>query len=333
MLSFTLCFLVTLFGLSSASPKLWWQKPVEGLSVGGRPSIRQIKYLSEGGFKSIITLFNFTNPIPELDVPVSMEAERLSKSLGMEYDYVITSGMNFRTLEPPHKFGELYQTMPKPIYLHCFIGYSAFFTAYSYFANASRGDSEFKPRITVDELYRKALSLGWDFQNDPEGLPGLIDILAGKPTEPLGKLNMSLPAYNMQYWLPKPIYDNLYVAGQIQSDQLSFIKAAGFDTIINLREDREEVTLLNVKDNTGAERQRPENLKKNRIDVNKLNTYISAESRVNYEVRNRLEFGDDVGYSEAMEREAVKKAGLKYLHLPTSKFEISSSNVHPALFS
>ena len=78
MLSFTLCFLVTLFGLSSASPKLWWQKPVEGLSVGGRPSIRQIKYLSEGGFKSIITLFNFTNPIPELDVPVSLEAERLS---------------------------------------------------------------------------------------------------------------------------------------------------------------------------------------------------------------------------------------------------------------
>ena len=64
----------------------------------------------------------------------------------------------------------------------------------------------------------------------------------------------------------------------------------------------------------GAEGQRPENLEKNRMNVNKLNTYIRPDSRVNYEVSNRLEFANDVGYSETMERDAVTKAGLKFIH-------------------
>ena len=63
-------------------------------------------------------------------------------------------------------------------------------------------------------------------------------------------------------------------------------------------------------------------LLENRIDPDKPTTYISATSDVNYESRNPLEFGDEGGYNETLERLAVEgfKDNITYVHLPMAGF-------------
>ena len=52
------------------------------------------------------------------------------------------------------------------------------------------------------------------------------------------------------------------------------------------------------------------------LSIRRPNSYISDSSTTNYEALNVEEFGDDVGYSEPLERAAVESAGLKYMHMP-----------------
>jgi hypothetical protein len=109
----------------------------------------------------------------------------------------------------------------------------------------------------------------------------------------------------------------------------------GIDVIANSRKgnsipstnkhSQEEVTLLNIKDKTGtytgSGRQSVQQLEANRLDSGKPSTYISSTSTVNYDVRNALEFGDDVGYNETIERNTIMKMlpSVDYVHLPVGK--------------
>ena len=106
----------------------------------------------------------------------------------------------------------------------------------------------------------------------------------------------------------------------------------GFDAIVNLRQGKtspgnvasqEEVTLLNIMDDTGtytgAGRQSKTELEKNRIDPTKTNEYVSDRSDVNYISRNALEFGDDIGYNEEWEKKNVTATGIQYMHTPAGK--------------
>ena len=85
----------------------------------------------------------------------------------------------------------------------------------------------------------------------------------------------------------------------------------------------EEVTLLNVRDNTGPDRQVAANLESSRIDPSKPNSYISQNATRNYEMENRHEFGDNIGYSEALEQEEVGKFWpfINYIDLPICKYD------------
>ena len=105
--------------------------------------------------------------------------------------------------------------------------------------------------------------------------------------------------------------------------------STGFKGIVNLRQgvttsgdpSQEEVTLLNIADDTGTYanggRQVETQLLDSRLNEQVLTDYISENSTLNYEDKNELEFGDDVGYSETMEMEALEAVeGLQYLHTP-----------------
>ena len=89
---------------------------------------------------------------------------------------------------------------------------------------------------------------------------------------------------------------------------------------------QEAVTLLNVKDGTATygdnkhgPRQVPFTLESLRTNVDRPSEYISADSDVNYEVKNEAEFGDEIGYNEELEKEEFDKSGLPYFHMPVGK--------------
>ena len=88
---------------------------------------------------------------------------------------------------------------------------------------------------------------------------------------------------------------------------------------------QEEVTLLNIRDvtgtYTGSGRQSTQQLVTSRLDPSKPNRYISQTSTVNYESRNSLEFGDDIGYNETLERRKIVQTllAVEYIHLPVGK--------------
>ena len=128
----------------------------------------------------------------------------------------------------------------------------------------------------------------------------------------------------------KHVSGNWYFAGQFHSTSLSVIREAGIKVILNVRtgfavKSRlmpiEEVTLLNIKDGTGTYRQggrqSKSRLLQTRIDPNKPNEYISKDSEVNYQSINPLEYGDNLGYSESLEKLDVMKNGMRYIHTQT----------------
>ncbi|ELU05490.1 hypothetical protein CAPTEDRAFT_207329 [Capitella teleta] len=131
-------------------------------------------------------------------------------------------------------------------------------------------------------------------------------------------------------WVIKPVYRNVYIAGQIQSNYFPDM-ADLFSVFFNLRRGtvseidgeptQEEVTLINVHDKTGTYtnegRQKKENLLRGRIIATRPNEYIAFESDVNYQARNPLEFGDDIGYNETWSRMYIESVtSYKYIHTP-----------------
>ena len=176
------------------------------------------------------------------------------------------------------------------------------------------------------EMFNHFAGLGYD----PAFWPFVVDVtgeISGETIEladiPKADVSLSAAEWNFNYWQVLPVHGRMYAAGQMQTNQLDAIALANFTTVINLRQNdpqEEEVTLLNIADGTGEGRQLKGNLEKNRLDKNKDNSYISDTSEVNYESSNNLEFGDDVGYNEALEKEAFSsKPKLTYHHTPIGK--------------
>ena len=75
----------------------------------------------------------------------------------------------------------------------------------------------------------------------------------------------------------------------------------------------------------GEGRQSVTELLKNRLDPDKPTTYISNTSTVNYESWNLIEFGDDIGNNETLERIAVESFSdnITYVHLPIGKWSMT----------
>ncbi|CAH1800703.1 unnamed protein product [Owenia fusiformis] len=305
----------------------------------GRLSERMVKYASEVGFKSIISVFNFTNEYHHGDefFPTTEDTKIVAESLaGIKFGIAHRSANletnDWRNIRIVHAFTELVnvQQFPKPILVHSGVGYSASFYLLNYFANETRHNPSFEPKITARKLIKIGANFGFDFTND-EKLMEIVSETTGEKTSAITINSQDMPIghdwYN--YWEAMHVYKNIFIAGQIWSSHLQRIKEAGFSTIFNLRNgpaensipSQEEVTLLNIRDGTGTYemggRQSKKRLEETRIDASKPNEYISNTSMVNYESMNSLEFGDSIGYNEMKERMAIEALGIKYIHQPT----------------
>ncbi|CAH1783486.1 unnamed protein product [Owenia fusiformis] len=323
------------FDANNPMRKTWWAKRIANdFYTAGRISARQIKYAQEDGFKSIISVINFTEPLTNglEEFPTSTDCQEIAKNAGIRYEVVVPPSGNWKQdLEFVRLFTILADSLPKPLLVHCGVSYAATFSLLNYFANKYRNDSTFTPKVDGKTFFEIASMHGMNY-NEPE-FKQTVSLVTGEDISG----NVAVPDIPMgQWWWPtwqiKPVYKNMFVAGQIHFTSLAGLNSTGFKSLINHRRgvtlspndptpSQEEASLLNIRDQTGtyAEggRQNITRLLATRIDPSRPNTYISNTSLVNYEARNQLEFGDDVGYNETMERQAVEAAGLKYYHHPT----------------
>ncbi|KAI0235674.1 hypothetical protein LSAT2_013811 [Lamellibrachia satsuma] len=279
------------------SPKTWWTKKISSdLYTAGRLTERQIKYAADAGFRTIVSLIEFPNSYDigddrVLSTTASRDvAERLA---GITFEVLVKSKAEVPKMETVRKFATIMSRAAKPVLLHCVTAYTASFMALTYLG--------YNKQMNSLHIYSYGSRLGYDFTSKAP-FRNLISNVTGEPplTNPPTP-DVTIRAWNKKYWLMKPVYKNWFMAGQIQSNY-------------------EEVTLLNIRDNTGTYeetgRQSTERLQASRIDPARRNEYISPDSTVNYERKNILEYGDDIGYNAALEKHDMKSNKFTYHQTP-----------------
>lgn len=324
-------------GLNSPS-KVWWAKEITpDFHVAGRLTERQIKYASEAGFRSILSLFMYeTDDYGSFGgeyLPTTAEAWASAHLAGLQYVALIEGNADWGSVDTIQKFAEVLPALRRPILMHCDRGYTITFVTLMHMANQTRYNSSYEPKIYSEQFYKITAAMGLDFTHDD-----LKEVVANVTGE---ELVQNPPKHNcepeewLDFWLAHPVSNNWYVSGQIRQCDIKVLEATGFKAVVNMRlgltdgekPSQERVTLLNVRDgpttygnNTILPRQDLKTLESNKINSHLSSDYISEKSKINYEAENPGEFGDDIGYNEPMEAELVKQSSIKYYHIPVCKF-------------
>ena len=316
--------------------KTWWAKKItDDIYVAGRLTEREVKYAVEGGFKTIMANFNFTErgdyggePLPTTD---EMAAMIIDLSPEATFGGVVVLDSPWASVRNVEHFNEMMATASRPVLLHCGVAFSSTFMVLGHFAIESRKDSNFRPKVTSKEFYDIAARHGFDFSADK--FKGVIANLTGEPIEPNPtKPHQKHPQDTSDYWHAVYLHKNMYIAGQVLTSQISAISSVGFKSIVNTRRgvvtrvgmqevpSQEEVNLLNINPNTGVYsnggRQSNGRLLATRVVTNRANAWISLNSTVNYESRNPLEYGDNIGYNENSEKSGIEAGQIEYHLMP-----------------
>ena len=321
----------------NAPNKLWWAKEVTpDYHIAGRLTERQIKYASEGGFRSILSLFIYeTDDVGDFGgekLPNSAEAWAVSHLAGLQYVALIGANDDWASVETIQKFAAVIDNLRKPVLMHCDRGYTITFVTLMYMANQTRYNSSFEPKVYSKDFYRITAAMGLDFTSDD--LKEIVANITGEEFVKDPPKSNCDPSEWLDFWLAHPVSRNWYTAGQIRKCDIKVLEATGFKAIVNMRlgvvtnktYTQEPVNLLNIKDGTSTygyksvlPRQDLNTLEKNRINAHLSSDYISSHSRRNFEAENSLEFGDDIGYNEHLEEDVVKLSNMKYYHVPVCK--------------
>ena len=317
--------------------KIWWTKELipGDLYTAGRLTESQLKHAAEAGFKTIVAQFTWLDEgsIGEEILPDTDTIRYIVEDLiDLPFHVMLNPGDSVARVETVELFTSIYLEADKPVLYFCQGAFSATFISLNYLANQTVYDPSFEPYTDSEVIYQRATEYGFHYTS--EGYRQLAADITGEPIveNPPAPI-VSIPDWDGHYWLMKPVYENWYIAGQVRSNYLPLLNDAGFNSVLNARPgltlpdgepSQEEVTLLNIYDNTGTYvgtgRQSEQRLLETRIDETKVNEYISEDSLVNYASRNSLEFGDDIGYNEEIEREAVEDVGLEYDITPFGEY-------------
>ncbi|XP_077870322.1 uncharacterized protein LOC144363583 [Saccoglossus kowalevskii] len=310
-------------GVSFPSRKGWWTRRITNdFHTAGRLSQRQIKYASEVGFKSILSVFNFPEDgvFGDEYLPSSSESVNIAGIAGISLTVLPVETENLVSSSVLNLFSLSVDSLQTPILVTCIHSYYATLYTLVYLVKTN-------PDFESQDIIDIGHSLGHDYTQ-----PAILQLIA---TETGDNVTISTSEFSssplLNYWLAKPIESNWYISGQTYKQHIPMIESAGYKAIINLRKgvqggthnepSQEEVTLLNIHDRTGtysgSGRQSASKLLQSRIDDNLPNTYISEVSLNNYEGMNTGEFGDNIGYNETIEHEyIIGNTGLYYYHLP-----------------
>lgn len=320
----------------NAPTKVWWAKEVTpDFHIAGRLTERQIKYASEAGFRSILSLFMYetddSGSFGGEYLPTTAEAWAAAHLSGLQYVALIGGHDDWASIDTIQKFSNILPALRRPILLHCDRGYTITFVTLMYMANQTRYNSSYEPKIYSEEFYKITAAMGLDFTH--EDLRATVANITGEAIVENPPKHNCEPEEWLDFWLAHPVSRNWYTAGQIRKCDIKRLEEVGFKAVVNMRlglthkgrPSQEPVTLLNVKDGSSTygnestpPRQDLKTITDNIINRHHSSEYVGEKSRLNYEIENPLEFGDDIGYNENLEREAIEKSALKYYHIPIS---------------
>ncbi len=255
----------------------------ETIHTGGRLIERHLQYLAEAGYKSVLSVVQFaTNDTVYNGVagnfPASDYEMQLLSSYGLQGKYLASSF----TVESATAISQIMDEMPKPLYVHCHVGYTAnVFTQLHFYMNK---------QITSDEIYSHSLNMGYDLQNNTD-VVNLINAVAGRsdttqPEQIEQTLAQGEYSYKYYYWTHRlGNNDYYYNAGQILSTHIDSIKTAGYQSVVVFRQNGEPTARLPTDPSTG-----------------KIDNHEFSDENGNYDV--------------TLEHAAVKDAGLHFYYLP-----------------
>ncbi|CAH1783487.1 unnamed protein product, partial [Owenia fusiformis] len=234
------CVIISVDAAFQPNPqrKTWWAKQItDDFYITGRLSARQIKYAHEDGFKSILSVVNFTEPKTNglEEFPTTADCQEIAKNAGIRYEVVVPPSGNWKQdLEFVGQFTVLADSLPKPILVHCEITIAAMFALMNYFANKYRNDTSFSPKVDAKSFFEIGSLHGMNF-NDTE-MKETISMVTGEKI--IG--SVAVPGIPMGWewswnWQIKPVYKDIFIAGQIYSTSLSTLNNTGFKSLINNR--------------------------------------------------------------------------------------------------
>ena len=92
------------------------------MSVGGRLQEREIAYLAEAGYASILSIVTFNTTDSSFknitgDWPSSAEEKKIANSYGLQMEYFSST----LTVDSVNIASKYLETLSKPIYVHCHV--------------------------------------------------------------------------------------------------------------------------------------------------------------------------------------------------------------------
>jgi len=258
--------------------------PSTQLYTGGRIQEREIEYLYTAGYKSIISISNFTtNDTNYKNIdgswPSSDYEKSISNLLGLSMEYFESDF----TIDSLNYLSDLIEKIQKPVYIHCHVGYSATLFTQLYLYKTGI--------IGSDSFIASSLALGYDYQSDSNAVAFINEITGLNLTLQNEIIESNLiggeSGYRNYYWLHRIGNDIWYNSGQILDTHVNSIASIGIKTVISFRAANESTTRLPSDPTSG-----------------KINNH---------------EFEDDYGnYDPNYEIQLLNANGIDFLNLPVS---------------
>ena len=123
-LFFVLCQTLLCFAEQKSLTSLnqFLKVPTDSIQTGGRLAERQLGYIAQSGYKSLLSVVQFTTndtsfngvdgSFPSTDYEMS-----IAKSYGLQAQYVVSS----LTAESAYQIADIIKSLPQPVYIHCHV--------------------------------------------------------------------------------------------------------------------------------------------------------------------------------------------------------------------
>ena len=229
------------YGLTNPARKTWWTKRVasDSFHASGRLTERQIKYVAEAGFKTIVSLDTYDSYMGNVSavggsyLPSTSQSRTIAIDLaGIDFETILESGdKEWKSHATVRKLHMIMRKSIKPLLLFSNDSYAATFLLLAHYANAtsSTDNQSGEPSTSAHDVFRISAEMGFEFGKD-EVLMALIANLTDSPTlVNYPKPDTSSGDWYTHYWMMKPVYNNVFISGQMQYDHLTSIYSAGVE--------------------------------------------------------------------------------------------------------
>jgi protein tyrosine phosphatase (PTP) superfamily phosphohydrolase (DUF442 family) len=251
---------------TAAKRKSWWTKrlvPVEHrLYFGGRPSIRDVKYLYEQGFDAVYNVLGGDGggTLGDEAQATVVEATATAAEAGLMYRSAPVTDDNAwnsaAIIDDLTKFIDfaLAET-DGPIYVHCGSGHGASAALQMY---RLRKDAALTARplgsapMTVQGAIDEVAAHGFDISGFSAALSREAGVAAAEVTAPTDHGTDQINKYHWMKYLGSFGDVKMFDAGQVHTGHIAAAQAAGIKVVVNMRRDavgtssQEETNLLNL---------------------------------------------------------------------------------------